>query len=819
MNKFFRTLIKHRIIVLIITLVALCLTGWQLTQTKLNSDIASYLPDDSNSRRAITMLSEKFGINGDAIICIEGSAEDYESIAGVVDKLSALPELDEILWLGSYGDLVTFDGEKVVSAQSLIPDDNVKELTGGLFTEFEGKEYYLINISMKAANASEEAGETLKLIENIVSEYDGEYFIGGNAVQSNDMLESALGELPKFMIVGFAVILLILLLTTKSIMAAVIFLVTIGISIVFNLGTNFFTSSISTITFSVAAILQLALSMDYSIFLTHAYEELRKTNDDTEALVLAIRKTLVVIAASALTTVAGFCALFAMKFELGFDLGLCLAKGVSFSFITVILIQPCLMMTFRKACDKTKHKALDPEFKHLSRLPAKLRIAAPIIAVVLLVPALYFSMKVNYYYLDSGYDTEAVGPKGAIQASGNQSAFIVKTGTPEKQFELAEKILDVDGVTELTGYYALVDTMTRGIKIPIYSSLEVQDESTLLFEVELTPEKALDVLEGREPDLGIEEMARKAVITAAGNAMPPIIEERITQESMRLMRPLSSDEQQLIIQGIFEELTATYQENISKQLSDLQNNFEGMSEQFDEYKDKFFATVDGEEYTFITVKITGESEGAEAKAALKDIERIIDEVLEDDYPLLTGNTSTVMDLERTTQTDFLVISAISVALILIILFITFKGFITPLLLVLVIQLAIFINLAISPIMGQSLNFITYVIISAIQLGATIDYAILMTKNYHLALETQGQMEAIGSAVRSSAFPILVSVSILCGACLSVYFISSDTIIREVTLLIARGAFISGIMVLFMLPALLTFTGKKYKKLSHSEPMD
>ncbi|NLW64769.1 MAG: MMPL family transporter, partial [Clostridiales bacterium] len=226
----------------------------------------------------------------------------------------------------------------------------------------------------------------------------------------------------------------------------------------------------------------------------------------------------------------------------------------------------------------------------------------------------------------------------------------------------------------------------------------------------------------------------------------------------------------------------------------------------------FISDVDGTEYTYYTVSVAGAAESGEAVETVEDIESIIHNAFGDDAPYrAAGSTQTVRDLAEATKKDFVVVSIVSAVLILIILVITFRTLLLPLLMVAVIELAILLNMSISALSGSSINFMTYVVISAIQLGATIDYAILLVKNYRLALPaSESPAEAVAQAIKNSAFSILISMFILSGACLSVYFVSSDKIIREITMMIARGAAISAVLVLFILPALLSL--KKNKRL-------
>ncbi|MDR0951625.1 MAG: MMPL family transporter [Oscillospiraceae bacterium] len=765
MEKIFLSLLKHKKLVLILAAALFALAAFSTFQTTLNSDVTRYLPGSSVSKQTIDVLRENFGINGDAEITASGTSASYAELKALIARISDLDGVSQVQWLGSYEGLFSFNGEELVSAEELIPDANVQSVLKNLFFKYEGETYYSLLISLTAPNATAEAADALHELDAVFSEYSGSYYLGGSAVQSNDMLESALGELPQFIIVAAVIVMLILLVTTPSVAAALVILLTIGGSIVFNLGTNFFTPDVSMVTFSITAILQLALSMDYSIFLIHAYIEERKTAEsDEKAMLCAMKKTLAVIVASAATTIAGFLALFAMKYTMGADLGLCLAKGVLLSLLTVLIVQPCLMLSLRRFTEKSTHRALNPGFSFLTRLPKKLRVAAPALALALIIPAAVLANSVSYYYLDSGYSDSASGPRAAAQSAGTQAIFVTPTVSAQKQLWLAQKLDKMEAVSGITGYYALLGELTQGLTIPIYSSLTEQNEDTLLIDYTVSPEMALEALEGGMTDD--------------------------------------------VMSSFDGQLTPELEEIVRTQLESFQGTLESFAGKLGEFKSAFFADIGGESYTFFTAKVLGEPEGKKALETVDLIRRTAESTLETELIYTSGSSQTVSDLAATTETDMLIVSGLSALLIFIIVFFTFKDVKVSLLLIVLIELAIFINLSISRLMRTSLNFMSYIVISAIQLGSTIDYAILMTKNYRLERSSASPYAAISRALRRSAFPIVISVSILCAACLSVYFISGDTIIREITLLIARGSFISGLLVLFILPAVLPLLGNK-----------
>ena len=908
MERMTAFLLRHKRAVLLITCVLLALSVWGMLKMQINSDISSYLPDNMTSRRTMKVLSEEFGINGDAQCVIEGGPDDYENIAQLADDIAALDDVSAVVWLGTYDGLFEFADDGLASALDIMSDESVNKLVADYMAQYEGKNYYLLTLSLTVPNSGGPAGEVMDEVMALVDEYEArtgaDCFVGGNAMQSKNMLDSALGELPQFMLAACLVIAVILLLTSKSLMSSAIFLMTIGISILLNMGTNFINGEISSITFSVAAILQLALSMDYSIFLTHAYERASQQLEPERAMVQAVKRTSSVILASALTTVAGFCALFAMQFELGFDLGLCLAKGVVLSYLSVIIVQPCLMMFFRRACERTQHRTLAPSFNFMVKLPERLRWVALVFCCAVVVPAVLLANGLQYYYLDSNYDASATGAQALAQNLGNQTVFVTRHGSSEQQLELLQQLRaeeESGNVTGITGYYALLDNIASGLSIPI-ADIEENGGGELMT-LQFTTEELISFIEGEIPQ-SVTDRVQAAITQKAQNLITSDVAARILVESIG--GSVDEARRNEITQQVVAEYTAKYIESIGAQMSeymgalgaltggtavdatdgtaaegatgeaaatmdsaaatdaaasseaaaltdstaatndaasieaaattdstaatddaasieaaattdgttatdaaasdstadlDLSGLMPDMSGLSEAIKSRFFADMDGEEYTYFIVRINGQPEGEQARATVERILGYIDTALGVSTHYAAGNSQVVTDLSEITRRDFAVVSGLSALLILVILIFTFKSVVLPVVLVALIELAIQINLAIPTLQGVSINFMSYVIISAIQLGATIDYAILYTNNFRARLRECEYKLAAGRAAQDSAYSILISMAILASACLSVFLISSDTIIREITALIARGSLISAVLVLLILPAL------------------
>jgi predicted exporter len=319
-------------------------------------------------------------------------------------------------------------------------------------------------------------------------------------------------------------------------------------------------------------------------------------------------------------------------------------------------------------------------------------------------------------------------------------------------------------VTGVVGYYALVSTLSSGVSIPIYASPDTQGQP--LFYIDITPADVLSL--------------------AAGGS----INEKIGA----------------LLKNIPLELHGA----VMAQLSGLARQTEQFSAMLSAAADGFFAEIDGQEYTYFAVTIGGMPESEQALDTINAISESIDNILGAPERLAAGNSQAVFDLKGSTEKDFIMVSALSALLILVILIVTFRRLLLPLLLVALIELAILLNISLTAVRGGELNFMSYIVISAIQMGATIDYAILLTQNYLSARKELGQLEAAESAVKTSAFSMLISASILVCACMSVNLVSSDRIIGEITMLIARGAAISAALVLTALPAILSIRLKRRK---------
>ena len=757
MKKFAAFIVKYRLIILGLILLATIACTFAMFYVNVNSDILSYLPDGMDMTEGLDFMQENFDMQGDAIIGINGEGLTYEWMQQYTSDLAEKYSTGDdpvikpggVIWLGMIKEMAEVDLSSVSGGLIGPMVDNMLKQYGLTLEQLQevlrqmaanpevetmfhpDDQTYLIMLQLSAPSSSDEAMDLLDHIEETVTDAGYDVALGGSSQITRDVFQSTIGEIPKYLVVGILVMFIILLLTTTSLMEPIIFMLTLGVSIMVNMGTNIILPSVSVITFAASSILQLALSMDYAIFLMHQYElEKQSTLDNRIAMQKAIPKTFSTIAASALTTVGGFLALFFMKFEIGADLGLVLAKGVALSLLTVIFLQPSLMLLFDKAREKTKHRILVPKFKTTSGFAVTYRKTLVVIALILLIPVAVLQGRVELSYIK--FTDENPNPthvEQVVDSMSNSIIVIVPTDTGK------------DGENKYADQYAFIDEI-KGMD---------HDVTAMMGLFAMIPESGSGLVDmATDPDL--------ADMIADNSGMIP--------EDMRGML-----------------------ESSQNMIGGFVNNG----------------------YTMYTIMIDCEAESEEAEAALKDIRTILGKYFGEDY-YLTGMSQAVEDLKEITPTDFNIVTIVSVLIILVVLLFTLRSFKMSAIIIAVIEFGIFLNLTLCYIVGQQINFMAYIILSSIQLGATVDYAILFTVKYKNYLGALPARQAAYKGLTESGVSILTSVAILAGCCLSVSLITSNRIVSEITMLIARGAIISGILVLVLLPALLImFTGNQKLK--------
>lgn len=789
--------------------------------SRVNYDLTSYLPEGYDTNDGYDFLSETFNIHGDVEAGVLGTREQ---IAEAATQIAEVEGVTGAIWANMVEMLLEFGvyepdengefSEDFKTIYGVLTDAPVPKMVDGeiVYEEAEGTAYnWAILVTLKyppsTPQAIEAYGKIVEILKNVVGE--NSYSTSGMTEQANALYETVFDEIWIYLIAAGIVVIAILLITTNSIMEPLILILTLVISIVINLGSNAVFSSTSIITFAIGAILQLGLSMDYAIFLMHQYRAELKTNlDPKQALAAAIPKSVAALASSALTTIVGLLALIAMKFEIGFDLGLSLAKGIVCSLITVLFLQPCLMLILDKARVKTQHKCLDFHFRAPVKRSIRDRRWVGIAFLALFVPVCYFANTLDYNYVKFMPESTDTSYKHQMaQTLGNQLMIVVpndftdsngvKHYLIDENYEFLRK-LEALGVEQVTVEYKGEDVTVDKISFMLGMYVMFPEGSTVNFgEMELNLSQLLRLLDAYKDsglDLDAENWDLTAIaklVTAVGDIIQDPDGDGVLDES--ISRPT------------FGDLTAMMNGDMSGYLTTFQSYVNGG-------------------YTMYTVGITYPEIDNESQTSfdiLDEIKAIANSVFGEggtvdvkyaDYTPMrcyfTGYTQGAYDFAAVTPTDFALVTGISVAAILIILIFTLRGLKRPILLVALIEFGIFLNLVMQYIFaGGEINFMSYLIISAVQLGATVDYAILVTTKYCNLRKTWEPRQAAYRATTSSVMSVLTSALIMAGACFSICFSTSNLIIEEITFLVARGALISAILVIFVLPALLAVTDK------------
>lgn len=675
--KFAKGVVKSRVIILIAAILLMIPSLYGMLHTRINYDMLTYLPKDMDTVKGQDILMEDFGKGAFSFVVLEGM--DNKSVSALADKIRAVDHVETVLWYDSFMD--------VDVPMEMLPD----------------KVYDLFNkgdCTMLAVffDSSTSADVTMEAIKEIRSVCNKDCFVSGMSALVTDLKALCEKEEPVYVGIAVALAALSMMIFLDGWLVPFVFLASIGVAILFNLGSNFFLGEMSYITKALSAVLQLAVTMDYSIFLWDCYnEKLETIEDHKEAMAHAIKDTLTSVVGSSVTTIAGFIALCFMSFTLGADLGIVMAKGVLLGVIGCVTILPSMILVLDKPLLKTRHKAILPKPVKLSGAIVKIFPALLVVFVAVAIPAYYgYSNTQKEVYYDMGaclpQDIEVVKANKKLSETFNVASthmLLTDASLPEKETrEMLEKMEEVDGIQKVIGMETVVGSL-----VP---------ESVI-------PEKVRDMLQSENWKLVLIN-SEYAVASDAVNAQ------------------------------------------------------------------------------------------------IDEINTILKQY--DKKGMLIGEAPCMKDMIETTGHDFEVVNIVSIAAIFVIIMIVEKSISLPFILISVIELAIFINLGLPHYLGQTLPFIAPICISTIQLGATVDYAILMTTRYKNERKNGcDKKEAVRTALLTSIGSIIVSGMGLFAATFGVAIYSNIDIISSMCMLMARGAIVSMVCVIFILPAvLLLFDG-------------
>ena len=675
--KFSKAVVKHRVLILILTL-ALCVPAFfGMVATRINYDMLDYLPEDMDTVIGQNELLNDFGKGAFSLIIVEDMQP--KDISAMKEKIEKVDHVETVLWYDSIFDISI--------PMEILPDE--------IYNEFNSGNATMMAVFFDSATSADVTMDAIREIRSIAGK---QCFVSGMSALVTDLKDLCEKEEPVYVAIAVICACLAMMIFLDGWLVPFVFLVSIGLMILINLGSNYFFGEISYITKALAAVLQLAVTMDYSIFLWHSYnEEREKYQDNKEAMAVAISNTLTSVIGSSITTVAGFAALCFMSFTLGLDLGIVMAKGVILGVLGCVTVLPALILVLDKPLQKTKHRSIIPNMDKLSKKITKMFPVFLVIFALLIAPAYYGYDKTNdEVYYDMG------------QCLPEDIEYVIANSKLSEEFDI--------GSTHML----LID-----------SKLPSKDVRSMI--------KEMEKVDGVKYVLGIES------VLGAG------VPEEMIPESICSI--LESDKWELLL------INSSYKvasDNVNNQVTKLN-----------------------------TILKKYDSTG-----------------------MLIGEAPCMKDMIETTNHDFQVVNAVSIIAIFIIIALVEKSFTLPFILIAVIELAIFINLGLPHYLGQSLPFIAPICISTIQLGATVDYAILMTTRYKAErIAGKAKREAVTIALSTSIPSIIVSGLGLFAATFGVAVYSDIDIISSMCMLMARGAVISMFCVILFLPALLMLCDK------------
>lgn len=679
MKKFGKLIVKLRIPILILSVLLLIPAAIGYFNTKVNYDILYYLPGDIDTMKGQDILLDDFGKGAYAMVVVDGM--NKKNVSELVKKVE---KIDHVASVISYNGIV---GDGVPA--EILPD----KFRSYFENDDSGATLFAIFFDDTTSST-----ETMDAIEELRDVTDKQCYIAGMSAVVTDTKSMSEKETPIYVLVAILLVCVVLAIFMDSFLVPVLFMVSIGMAIVYNLGTNIFLGEVSYITKALAAVLQLGVTLDYSIFLWHSYKEEKEKNpgDHKEAMAVAIGNTLTSVVGSSITTVAGFIALCFMSFTLGLDLGIVMAKGVIFGVIGCVTILPSLILTFDKALEKTMHKEIMPNFDKPARWIVKHSWLFLIVFLGLLYPAIY-----GYNHTKVYYDLSDTLPDKLNCSQANKLLA--------KNFDKTNSI-----------YMILADT-----------NLSKDDSIAMIDEI-----KELD---------GIS--TAMSLDSVVGAELPT----EMLPDS--LVSELKGNEYQIMM---------------------ISTNYAIASDEINDQIDK------------------------------------VDEIAKkyDAKSMVIGEAPCTKDLITITYKDFKTVSIVSIAAIFVIIFFVLKSISLPVILVAAIEFAIFVNMGIPYFTGTSIPFISSVVIGTIQLGATVDYAILMTTRYKRERAAgESKKEAISIALGTSIPSIIVSALGFFAATFGVGMIASVDMISSLCILMARGAIISMLVVIFILPSLFVLFDK------------
>ena len=682
MVNFGKKVVKYRVLILILGVLLLIPSVFGYLNTRVNYDVLTYLPDNIETMKGQDILVNDFGTGAFSMFIVDGMEE--KDVAELKEKIEKVDHVANVIWYDSIADISV--------PMSMLPDD--------IYDVFNSDTGTMMAIFFDEGTSSDGTMDAIAQIRKIAGK---QCFLSGMSAVVTDTKNLAEKETPVYVLIAVILAVIVLGLTMESFFVPLLFMLSIGMAIIYNLGSNYFMGEISYITKALAAVLQLGVTLDYSIFLMHSYEEqqVRYDGDKKRAMAHAISQTFSSVMGSSITTIAGFIALCFMSFTLGLDIGIVMVKGVIFGVIACVTILPSMILCCDKIIEKTKHKPFLPDIGRISDKVTKRYLVYVVLFLLFLFPAIYGNNHTAVYY-----NLDETLPKDLPSIIAN---------------EKLKEDYDMN-----TTHMILVD-----------SSVASTDVNKMI--------KEMDKVDGVKWALGLDSL------------VGPSVPSDMIPESVSSM--LKNDKYQLLLVN-------------------------------SEYK------------------VASDEVNAQIKALNKILHKY------DKTGMLIGEGPLTADLIDITDQDFKTVSAVSIGIIFVIILVLFKSISLPVILVGVIEFAIFVNMGIPYYTGTKLPFVASIVIGTIQLGSTVDYAILMTTRYKRERNHgANKHDAITTAHRVSAQSIMVSALSFFAATIGVGLYSNIDMISSLCILMARGALISMVVVIFVLPSMFMVFDKVIVKTS------
>ena len=682
MVNFGKKVVKYRVLILILGVLLLIPSVFGYLNTRVNYDVLTYLPDNIETMKGQDILVNDFGTGAFSMFIVDGMEE--KDVAELKEKIEKVDHVANVIWYDSIADISV--------PMSMLPDD--------IYDVFNSDTGTMMAIFFDEGTSSDGTMDAIAQIRKIAGK---QCFLSGMSAVVTDTKNLAEKETPVYVLIAVILAVIVLGLTMESFFIPLLFMLSIGMAIIYNLGSNYFMGEISYITKALAAVLQLGVTLDYSIFLMHSYEEqqVRYDGDKNRAMAHAISQTFSSVIGSSITTIAGFIALCFMSFTLGLDIGIVMVKGVIFGVIACVTILPSMILCCDKIIEKTKHKPFLPDIGRISDKVTKRYLVYVVFFLLFLFPAIYGNNHTAVYY-----NLDETLPKDLPSIIAN---------------EKLKEDYDMN-----TTHMILVD-----------SSVSSTDVNKMI--------KEMDKVDGVKWALGLDSL------------VGPSVPSDMIPESVSSM--LKNDKYQLLL------VNSEY-----KVASD------------------------------------------EVNAQIKTLNKILHKY--DKTGMLIGEGPLTADLIDITDQDFKTVSAVSIGIIFVIILVLFKSISLPVILVGVIEFAIFVNMGIPYYTGTKLPFVASIVIGTIQLGSTVDYAILMTTRYKRERNHgANKHDAITTAHSVSAQSIMVSALSFFAATIGVGLYSNIDMISSLCILMARGALISMVVVIFVLPSMFMVFDKVIVKTS------